>query len=489
MLVILAAAVALRVPMLSDAASWFNSDEAVNALVMKHMVERGELALHAWDASYYGLVEAGLELPFVAVLGWTPLAVKLGALTGFLFLLVATYLLGARLHGTGAGLVAAALLAAFSPMVVLWSTLASGGFTLAVGWGTLTLFVFDRLRGAPRPLPAWKPFLFGALVGFGLYIYELYVVWVALLALWAARAAAPRVARRQIAVAALFLAGLAAGWAPKLAAAATGSIGSKRPFYDLAEPWRMLVNLRLLVSQCAPALLGANPLARSQLDPWMGRPPLPALAVFFALGLAAAWAWTLVRRAPRLRDRELDTESLLVLLVPLTAAAFIVSPNARDVLANRYLLPWLSALPIFAAHALVRVARRSAPAAAVVGVLAVAIPAAAIVTAPHRGRTSLPEVIDYLESQGIRGGRGSYWTAYTATFLSGERIVVTPYLQWDRHPQYTAFVDGLPASATIFEDVVDAPLQAHFVEGLRKDDPPYRVAHIGNYVVYTPNRL
>jgi hypothetical protein len=49
--VILTASLALRLPVLYNAADSFNSDEAVNALVIKHLLEGGEVTLHNWDAT------------------------------------------------------------------------------------------------------------------------------------------------------------------------------------------------------------------------------------------------------------------------------------------------------------------------------------------------------------------------------------------------------------------------------------------------------
>lgn len=513
---ILTASLVPRLPVLYNAADAFNSDEAVNALVIQHLLERGELTLHNWDATYYGIVEGLLAVPFVWIDGYTPLAFKLSAVVGFLFLLLASYLLGKRLYGKAEGLAAAALLAVFSPQLVLWSTLASGGYTLVIAWGTLTFAFFVTLRNGPRPLPAWKLALFGWMLGFGLYIYELYLVYVAVFALYAVTSSSiwrwswnRSSLSRDLRAAALVALGLAAGWAPKLALLWIGTTGSKRPAYALASPERIEQNLLLLFGRCAPALFGANPTGTRE-TPWVGAPwPLSQLLGLLVLAFyAAAWLWALRRSAPRiagvvLRPRrppsELDTESLLVFLVPVTALLFVLSPNPQNVLSDRYLLPWLSSVPIFAGALLVRLGRRSPPAAAALGLLLVAFPVIDIARVQQAlgylgpdlqlagRREPIEDVLRYLRREGIRGAYGPYWVAYEATFLSGEKTTVTPLLEWDRHPEYTRRVDGLRDVAYIFDS---PPAGNHllFLERLRRAGRGYVVRRIGPYSVYTSLR-
>ena len=100
----------LRVPALYNSRYDFNSDEAVNALVMKHMMQGREFSFFNWGTTYYGIVEGIFAIPFVAAFGYTPLAFKLSALVGFLILQVSIFLLARRLYGASAGIAAAAFL-------------------------------------------------------------------------------------------------------------------------------------------------------------------------------------------------------------------------------------------------------------------------------------------------------------------------------------------------------------------------------------------
>ncbi|HVR11110.1 MAG TPA: hypothetical protein VMW75_23905 [Thermoanaerobaculia bacterium] len=489
------AGVVLRIPALYNAAALLNSDEAVNALFIRHLVAGRELALHPWDVTYYGIVEGLLALPFAAVLGFTPLAFKLAAVAGLVALQLAACRLGWLLYGANEGIAAALLLAAFSPQLVSWSTLAVGGIVLVVAWGTLTVCRLHTWRRDPSP---WRAAALGFMIGFGLYIHELYVVYVAALAAWAlgalwawrgataaanaataataptvgaavTAAAAPAAAtavtnRRPLRTLAFVGAGLAVGAIPIAVPLLHGAHGSKVPLYRLASLEVMAANLRLLAGECVPALFGVHAGGHRRVLAWEVGPSWPGAEVAGALLLAAyaaAWLWG-VRSALRRRSLA-GAEGLLVLLVPVTALLFIASPNARSVLSFHYLLPWLTSLSVFAGAALVGVARRSRPAAAALALLLVALPACQI-AAWYRGgglldehlrlvrlRVPLAEVAAYLEGQGIRGAYGWYWVAYKATMLAGERLIVAPLDDWDRYPPYTRSVGRLSRVAYIFE--------------------------------------
>jgi len=499
LLAIFGAGLALRIPRLINAAAYLSSDEAVDALFMRHLVAGRELALHPWSVSYYGIVEGLLALPFAAVLGLTPLAWKLGAVVGFLALQYGVFRLGRQLYGTNEGIAAALLLAAFSPQLVSWSTLAAGGIVLVVGWGTLTLC---RLQTLWRDPSSWRAASLGFMIGFGLYIYELYVVYVVALAIWALAAcwAARRWSPRYAALIAL---GMAVGAAPKAAPLLQGAAVGKAPMYRLASLDVMAANLRLLVHECVPALFGVQTSGHPE-PAWMMGPHWPGADLAGTLLLAAyaaAWLWG---AKSALRRGLAGPESLLVLLVPVAACLFVASPNPQSVFSLRYLLPWLSSLPVFMGAVLVRVARRSKPAVAALVLLLVALPAAQIVAwyredglldsrlRPVRKHVWIADVMTYLESHGFQGAYGWYWIAYQATLLSGERTIVAPLDDWDRYPPYTRFVGKLRRVAYVFDlepqmvaaDAAQARRRlADFHNRLESAGASWEEVRIGHYLI------
>jgi hypothetical protein len=518
---ILAASVLPRLPILYNAAALFNSDEAVNALVIKHLLAGKELTLFNWGATYYGIVEGLLAVPFIGLLGTIPLAFKLGALTGFLLLVVAAFLLGRELYGRDAGLCAAALLIAFSPQLVFWSTLASSGYCLIAAWGTVTLLVIARLRRAPSAMAIAG---LGFMLGFGLYMYELYLVYVAALLGWslcarrpweavlgtrpptpqAAAATAGGAEAGWLASRALALAaGLLLGASPRLALLAFPHAATKEPLFILSLT-KAAGNLKLLLGSCAPGLFGLTAGARSS-----GLAPAGRHAWVLALPLALVSSTALARAAWSSRGElfmplrqpveRLTVEGLLVTLVAADLLLFLLSPNPQDELASRYLLPCLTSFAVLGGGWLVRLGRRQPRVGTTLTLLLVVLPLVQIagwyrnagpfqllgpgLKVAHR-TGEVQAVLELLRARSLRGAYGSYWTAYAATFLSGETILVAPYRDWDRYPPYTHAVDQLPDVAYLFRGASE-PGHADFLSRLGGDAARRSEAiAVGPYIVY-----
>jgi 4-amino-4-deoxy-L-arabinose transferase-like glycosyltransferase len=477
LLAVVVLGILLRVPALYNSKFDFNSDEAVNALVIKHMLEGREFSFFNWDTTYYGVVEGLFAIPFVAVFGYEPLAFKLSALIGFLILQVAVFLLGRRLYGAGAGIAAAAFLSVFSPTLIMWSTLASGGYCLIVGWGTITALYALHIR---RPSVA-KSAVLGWLIGFGLYIYQLYVVYLAAFAAALALTAAFEFARPEGRARArgllesvgirkaiqLLLAcagGVALGWAPTIIARLSGLAASKQPSYSLATPGVIGANVELLVRRCFPAFFGVNPFGLSELLRWSG-PSFPLLAEVCYLGFfVAAWLWGIRSVLARERREGWVVPAALALLPVVNVLLFLLSPNPQDTLSHRYLLPSLTSFAVLAGGMVVRIGGRSRRCALLLFCLVIAFglskSAAWLVSQNYltgslrlvRKHEPLDDVLDLLRRQGVRGAFGDYWTAYKATFLSREEIVVASINIWDRKPEMTRAVRALPTAAYIFNE-------------------------------------
>jgi 4-amino-4-deoxy-L-arabinose transferase-like glycosyltransferase len=498
----------LRIPVLYNSRSGLNSDEAVNALVMKHMMEGRDFSFFNWGTTYYGIVEGVFAVPFVAVFGYSPLAFKLSALIGFLILQISVFLLGLRLYGASAGIAAAALLSIFSPMLIMWSTMASGGYCLIVGWGTITvLYALHILR---RPSVARMAVL-GWLLGFGLYIYQLYIVYVTTLAAALAFVAACELASPEsrararrlfesfgvegIVKALLACAGgFVLGWAPTIMAHVRGLAVSKQPSYELAASGVIGANVELLAKRCIPALFGVNPFGEAELLNWSGRSfPLWA-EVFYLSFFVAAWLWGVWSTVSRDGRRERIVPIALVLLPVVNVLLFILSPNPQDTLSHRYLLPSLTSLTVLAGGMLVRIWGRSRVCALVLACLVTTfgLSKSAVWLVNQNYLTSslkllrkhepLDDVLDLLRREGVRGAFGDYWTAYKATFLSGEQITVASIRIWDRNPEMTRAVRALPTAAYIFN--ASSRQDLAFQERLNDYEIPHTRYVVEPYAVY-----
>lgn len=481
LLVAFALGILVRIPTLYNSKFDFNSDEAVNALVVKHMLEGRDFSFFNWGTTYYGVVEGLFAVPFVALFGYTPLAFKLSALVGFLILQLAVFLLARRLYGESAGIAAVALLSVLSPMLIVWSTMASGGYCLIVGWGTLTALYAFHFGRRPSVIRAA---VLGWLIGFGLYIYQLFVVYLAaftaaLVLTAACEFATPegrtRVrsflekfgARHAVKVVLAFAGGVAVGWAPTIIAKLRGSAVSKVPSYGLAVPGVIVANLKLLVTRCIPALFGINPFGVPELFNRSGpRFPLLADVLYFSF-FVAAWLWGIrwaLGHSTLWRDERANriVPAALALLPAINLLLFILSPNPQDTLSHRYLLPSLTSFAVLGGGMIVRIGSRSRVGALLLACLVIAFglsKSAAWLASQNyvtgsmqlvRKHEPLDDVLELLRREKVRGAFGDYWTAYKATLLSREEITVASIRIWDRNPEMTRAVRALPTAAYIF---------------------------------------
>jgi hypothetical protein len=508
LLAAVALGVLLRVPALYNSEFDFNSDEAVNALVVKHMLEGREFSFFNWDTTYYGVVEGLFAVPFVALFGYEPLAFKLSALVGFLILQASVFLLGLRLYGVSAGIAAVAFLSVLSPMLIMWSTMASGGFCLIVGWGTITaLYAFHLAR---RPSVA-RAAVFGWLLGFGLYMYQLYVVYVAtfaaafaLAAVWELALPGGRARARHLlesfgvrGAVKLLLAlagGFALGWAPTIIAHLHGLAASKQPSYMLAAQEVIGANAELLVRRCLPALFGVNPFGVPELVSRSG-PSFPLWAEICYLGFfGAAWLWSVRSVLGRDGRGGRVVPAALALLPVVNVLLFILSPNPQDTLSHRYLLPSLTSFAVLAGGMVVRIRGRSSVCALLLSCLVITFglskSAAWLVSQNYltgslrlvRKHEPLNDVLDLLRREGVRGAFGDYWTAYKATFLSREETLVASISIWDRNPDMTRAVRALPTAAYIFK--ASSRQDLAFRERLHDYQIPHTRYLIHPYAVY-----
>lgn len=521
----------LRVPLLYNADAFFNSDEALNALAVKHIVDGKEFTTHVWGSSYVGILIGVTAVPFVKVLGLSALALKLAQLVFFCLLLVVTYLLAKRLGGRPTAIIATIVLACSSPMIVFWSVLAGGGATLPVFFGTLAFFMLQKYVDAARD-GRLVLFLLAVVSGVGLYAHAQFSVYLIVLGIyyllgspwWSAIRSGkpeapplPEVLRNRhpgaigrvfggyskAADIFVFAAGFVIGFSPKLYHLAWGTIGSKRPIYALAGTAKVQANIDLLLRECLPVLVGLNPWNRPAVKHWVGNLEAPVFSYWSLVVLAmillacSSLVWRYrheLLRIACLKPMKMSIPALMVVLIVVVIAAFVFTPNPQDVLANRYLVPLYTALPFFIGSWIARWNRFHRFLPLLGTFVLVGFYLGQNVTWNVRqgflsseGRlqrvaTPLNDLVAYLDKQGIRGGYASYWINYHATFLSGEKIIIAPYEDLELYPPYSQYVSALPSPAYIF---FDSEGSGRYLEGfLNSRGTPYVKKTFGQYIVF-----
>ena len=301
----------------------------------------------------------------------------------------------------------------------------------------------------------------------------------------------------------VFVAGFMLGFSPKLYQLIWGTVGSKKPIYTLAGIAKIQANFDLLLRECLPALLGLNPWSRSAVESWTGGLEgtvffywsLLLLAMILVACLSIIWTYRYeLSRIACLGPIKMSLPTLMVVLVIVVVAAFVLTPNPQDVLSNRYLIPIYTALPFFIGSWITqwRKLHRFAPFLGVILIvgfylsenIAWNLKQGYLSSGGQLQRVATPmkDLIAYLDKQGVRGGYGSYWINYHATFLSGGKIIIAPYEDWDRYPPYSQYVKSLSSPAYIFFDNEESGRSLE--QRLIRRATPYVKRTFGRYIVF-----
>ncbi|MGH7828251.1 MAG: ArnT family glycosyltransferase, partial [Candidatus Binatia bacterium] len=162
----------------------FLSDEAVVGLMGKHIAAGVELPLFFYGQQYLGAFEAYLAALSFSIFGISMVALKLVPLMFSIMLLFVVYLLGTKLFDPRVGVVSAALIAVPSPYFFGWGFKARGGFIEYVVLSLIVLLLFSLIY-FHRKDSFWLYGLWGFFAGFSLWVNQLILPFLALLALYA----------------------------------------------------------------------------------------------------------------------------------------------------------------------------------------------------------------------------------------------------------------------------------------------------------------
>lgn len=491
----------------------FNSDEAVVALMARHILN-GARPTFFYGQAYMGSLDAFLIAAGFRLLGQQVWVIRLVQLILYLGTVWVTILIGREAFGSlRVGLLAGLLLAVPTVNVTLYTTATLGGYgeAMLLGSGTLLLSLVIARRhiftgaGQAGLRAPWLWFgLWGLLAGCGLWANGLSLVFSVPAGLYLLWAIAAR--RRDWLLPFVMVAGvgLLVGSLPWwLYAIQHGPAQLVQELFGTAvsvekDPWLLrtgkhLVNFLLLGTT---ALFGLRP--PWSVD-WLVLPVLPFVLFFWAACLVF-FARHSFRPGPDRHAYALLGGVCAALLGGFLFTAFGVDPSGR------YFLPMAVPLALTAAQFMLCMARRgwhvAALAALVVGYQAAGTVQCALRFPPglttqfyeptiidHRADQAL---IDFLRKEGETTGYTNYWVTYPLAFHSQEELVFIPRLPYhldlrytprdDRYAPYTARVAASRRVAyiTTRNPALDDYLRAHF-SGLGVD---WQEQQIGDYHVY-----
>jgi hypothetical protein len=478
----------------------FNADEAIVALMGRHILQ-GARPTFFYGQAYMGSLDAALVAAGFALLGQKVIVIRLIQSLLYAATVALTAVLAWKVTGSRRAALAAGLLMAIPTVnVTLYTTVSLGGYGEALLIGNLLLLV--ALRIADRPGSTWTYLLWGGLAGLGLWAFALTLVFAlpsGLLVVWAGW----KERRVRLARALALLAGLVLGAAPWLLWAARNGLGpllseaggaaiaGASPSGWLAALGLHLVNLLVFGSTVAVGL--RPPWEIRWLGPW-----LAPLAVAFWLG---ALIFT-VRRAARGRIGERLLAGVAFALV----LGFVLTPFGVDA-SGRYFVPLAAPMAIFGG-ALIATPGIRWPAISWLALAAVlafnlwgnlesAFRNPPGITTQFDAVTRIDhghdqELIAFLRERGETRGYTNYWVAYPLAFLSAEDLVYVPQLPYhqdfrhtardDRYPPYAEVVAGSERVAYITTN--HPALDERLREGFLERGISFEETAIGDYRVF-----
>jgi 4-amino-4-deoxy-L-arabinose transferase-like glycosyltransferase len=471
----------------------FNGDEAIVALMARHILQ-GERPVFFYGQAYLGATDAWLVALSFALLGESVMAIRFVHVLLFAGVVFTTYLLAKRLGQTEWGARAAMLWLALPPtLLTLYTTATLGGYTETLLFGNILLLMttgdwlrIGRWRGA-----RWL--LFGILAGFAFYTFPLILIYLIPIGLW------------------LLYRLRWSAWRSYLSAVLGFAIGSAPWWLALIQAGGVLLaemtGAAVAGSVEAPSFVGSLGIRLINfwlfgLSAWWGlRYPWSAQFVLPVLGIAALLFYLSAFGYAVKRGARILWGMIITLGVTYLITSFGGDPSGR------YFLPLSVPLAIFTAMLLQRIRKQNVTIAALLLValigynvggtlLAASAPPPGITTqfdpVTWIDHTRDQELIDFLVAQDETRGYTNYWVQTPIAFLSQERIISAAWLPYhlnlgytprdDRYPPYTQAVRAAPRAFYI--TVNHPPLNDLIRTRLEALGVTYQEQTIGNYHVF-----
>ena len=508
--------VALKVWLLLIEAVPFNSDEAVVALMARHILS-GERPVFFYGQAYMGSLDAWLVAGGFWLFDESVWVIRLVQGLLFVGVLLTTVKLGAVALGSKrVGILAAWFLAIPPVVVTLYTTVSLGGYGEALLLGNLILlkglWLIKVLRD-DRPIPGWHWIVLGFMVGLGVWAFGLSLVYsipVGIAILYYLGRGKKfveilRTARTWRAIS-LILLGVLVGSMPWWAHALQygfsqllwelrgGAIAGVDQANWMIQVWNHFWTFFLFGGT---VIFGLRP---SWEIRWLAMPLLPIALTF--------WTGAVVHAFTRLGEGRSNRRGsgLLLGVMGVLALGFIFTPFGGDP-SGRYFLSLAIPLSLFAAEMTFQGVKQYGRWVWSIAVVILAFNFWGTIQSATNfppGITTqfdqvaqvdhsyMDELIDFLEGQEIQYGYTNYWVAYPLAFQSDEELIFLPRLPYhedfrytfrdDRYEPYRQLVESSDRIAYITTNHPDLNgcLREYFISF----DVTYAQKKIGDYQIF-----
>jgi 4-amino-4-deoxy-L-arabinose transferase-like glycosyltransferase len=527
LILLLLAAAGWKILLLAMDVLPFNSDEAVVALMARHILS-GARPVFFYGQEYMGSLGAyPVSLGF-AIFGQKVVVLRLVQIILYILTIWTTVLIARRFFGSNrVALLSAALMAIPTVNVTLYTTVSLLGYGETLLIGNLLLLVGIRLirwpeevatnnsqeklsgeKRASYPFMYVMAFLFGLLSGTGFWVSTLtlvYAVPVSIAWLWTLRQKSNSQPAAQTALM-LFCAGIGffAGSAPWwIHAMQTGWTERIMEFFGSTVAveqgsWimRTLIHLVNFLVLGMTAVFGLRPPWEVR---WLALPLLPLALAFWLAVIGLFFRQALRKHQHRFAYR------ILFGIVLSVAAGFILTSFGRDP-SGRYFLPLTVPFALAAAHLTHIYIQKPGWQNAVIGLVILFNSWGTLecaqryppgITTQFDPKTMVDhrydrELIQFLLDQDERVGYSNFWVSFPLAFLSEEQLIYAPGLPYhqnmrynerdDRYPAYSAMAASAPHPAYI--SARDPVLETHLRREFTRLGVEWSEASIGDYQVF-----
>jgi hypothetical protein len=521
----------------------FNADEAVVALMARHILG-GDMPIFFYGQAYMGSLDAILVAAAFRLLGSSVWAIRFIQIGLYLLTILTTALLSWKLSGVWkVGVITAIILAVPTINMTLYTTVSLGGYGEMLLIGNLilllTIRIVNEINRVDFRYNLWPWFGLGFLSGFGVWVFGftlvyslpaiLYLIWfwyrtrktrkadIANRTWWGTRIRAFKPFNQEEVIIPVGVFGVAAigglfgslpWWAYALrhglqrmfSELSGGAIAGVESLNQIGQILQHSINLILFGSS---VILGLRPPWEIR---WLALPLAPFILVLWMGVFIFAGKKIIKELRSNPSDQNFTHSPLLGFVILIVLVGFILTPFGADP-SGRYFLPINIVLSIFAAQAIWDWRARFGNIAWIVlslilvynfwGILQVRKEHPPGITTQFDAVTQIDhsydaELIEFLTLNGENWGYTNYWVAYPMAFLSGESVIYLPRLPYhqdlrytprdDRYQPYSRIIDQAESTAyiTTKNPALDKLIQAR----LKDLGIEWQETMIGDYHVY-----
>jgi 4-amino-4-deoxy-L-arabinose transferase-like glycosyltransferase len=340
-----ALAVLVRLPFLISGKIAFDSDEAVEGLMARHVLH-GEFPVFFWGQTFKGVPEVYLSAAAFAAFGSSVVVLKAVTLVLFAIFIAINVVLLDKIAGRWTAVAASLLLILSPPALVFWSLDASAEYVLLMLLGAMFLLALGRWQERDGRLILAT---IGLVIGVALWVQQVFVFYLVPAGIIVvSNAAAKRIERRHLTPVAYMLATIAALYlALALVAFLTGgfSIGIRGVVLSARAPQKLLEIGALVGLLAMLAQVFATTSREAIRDRFHRSWPL---VLGFVVGYFPALAYSMLVQPARAPTRSANLGKLVEAAPNILGNVIPILSGFKIATTERLPIPLVAAVPIAA---------------------------------------------------------------------------------------------------------------------------------------------